>query len=364
MFRLSAEDWDNDGDIDFTTREVFRRNMLVETGVRGFVVATHSIPPAHIAQATPAWADWDKDGDLDCALGNFGGSGRFCYNSTYDASTPLADRRYIRIRPVMQSPTVPRGLDVEYGATAEIRVLNAPDPWRRRKFTSSSAGYLNQKEYTLHFGLPGDPTPNDPATDLEFSVLVDFPVVQQSAPWRVDEHVNPRLADVALASLTSPASREIKVFRIGEVVIDGVGTGPLPGVSPQLMASAGGLVHSTVTRAIPPLISSLDANTWAALELSTPTGGADVLVDEIVIDGQLAAPFACSGASFNLALWDFTVPGHPLRLTTLSATTSARNSRTSIPWNLHLAPGRVYRIAGTWRAIARRTYHSPLTTVT
>ncbi|HUR29421.1 MAG TPA: VCBS repeat-containing protein [Planctomycetota bacterium] len=347
---LSAEDWDNDGDIDFSTRQVFRRNMLVETGVRSFVVATHSIPANHINSATPAWADWDKDGDLDCALGNWFEQGRFYANSTYDALTPAENRRYLRVRPVKESQAVSRGLDVEYGASVELRVKNVPDPWRRKKFTSSSAGYLNQNEYALHFGLPPDPTPGNPASDLELGVLVDFPVVSESAPWRVDEHVNPLLGNVALAKLVS---REIKVFRVGEVAFDGVGAGPVANVSPQLVASAGGLVHSAVTTAIPPLVPSPNANTWTTLEVRTPAQGADVLVDEIVIDGQLALPFACSAGSFNLVLWDFSVPSHPVRVATKTASTSPRNSRTSVPWDLRLAPGRTYRIAAhlaSWRA--------------
>ncbi|HTF87302.1 MAG TPA: VCBS repeat-containing protein [Planctomycetota bacterium] len=339
---LSAEDWDNDGDIDFTTRQVFRRNMLIESGARSFVVAPHSIPPSYVISATPAWADWDKDGDLDCALGNYGELARFYLNTTCDPATPLADRRFLRVHPVRESHSVPRGLDVEYGAAAELRVRNAPDPWRRRKFTSSSAGYLNQNEYTLHFGLPADPTPADPRTDLELGVQVDFPVVAQTAPWRIDEHVNPVLGNIALADL---ASREIKVFRVGEVVIDGVSTGPLHHVSPQLAASAGGLLHAGVTTAIGNLSTSFNQITWYALEVRVPAGSEEVLVDELTIDGQLAGPAFCSPQSFNLALWDTTVPGHAVRVEVKSAASNPRNSRTSVPWNLRLAPGHTYRFA-------------------
>jgi hypothetical protein len=70
---MSAEDWDNDGDIDFSTRHVFRRNMLVEQGIRHFAVATLDIPIEHRSSATPAWGDWDGDGDLDCCRWREGG---------------------------------------------------------------------------------------------------------------------------------------------------------------------------------------------------------------------------------------------------------------------------------------------------
>jgi hypothetical protein len=127
-------------------------------------------------------------------------------------------------------------------------------------------------------------------------------------------------------------------------VIDGRSTGAVHGVSPQLVTSAGGLVHCAVNAAIPPVVPSpVGGNVWAALEVSVPAGGSDVLVDELVIDGQLAAPFQCLTASFNLVLWDFTNPLQPLRVATKSAATSARNSRTSIAWDLRLLAGHTYR---------------------
>ena len=113
---MSAEDWDNDGDIDFTTRHVFRRNMWAEGQGRKFRVATHSLPAGHISSATPAWADWDADGDLDCALGNWGTDGWLYENSTYTSDTPPEARRHVRVRVVRDSPLAARGLESEYGA--------------------------------------------------------------------------------------------------------------------------------------------------------------------------------------------------------------------------------------------------------
>ena len=79
---LSIADWDGDGDLDFTTRDVFRKNMLLDTGERRYVVATHSIPDAHLSSASPNWGDWDKDGDLDtCGLASIGMQARLYENA-------------------------------------------------------------------------------------------------------------------------------------------------------------------------------------------------------------------------------------------------------------------------------------------
>ena len=122
-FGLSIADWDQDGDLDFTTRQVFRRNQLIETGTRHFTVATHNIDPDHINSATPTWADWDRDGDLDCGIGNSGSDGYFYENVLYGPQTPRDERRALRVKPVRDSELVPAGLETEYGAVVEVRIL-------------------------------------------------------------------------------------------------------------------------------------------------------------------------------------------------------------------------------------------------
>jgi hypothetical protein len=207
---MSAEDWDNDGDIDLTSRHVFRTNMLVEEGHPRFAVAPTSIPLEDRSDATPAWGDWDKDGDLDCALGNYGGNGWLFENTTYSNPTALPEKGYVRVRPVRDSRTISRGLETEFGAIAEVRVLTGSDPFRRRKFVASSHGYLNQNEYTLHFGVP---------VNAHVAVSVDFPGRPDQGRWRVDRDVNPVLGDIDPAALLD---HEITVTRCGEVIVDGV----------------------------------------------------------------------------------------------------------------------------------------------
>jgi hypothetical protein len=341
---MSAADWDNDGDIDFTTRQVFRQNLLMETGTRHFVVEGHpTIPGSHITSATPAWGDWDKDGDLDCALGNWLSTGHFYESNVYDASTPPWERRSVRVRPVRDQEGFPDGLDTEYGATVEVRLAERPGGRRRKGFTSSSAGYLNQNEYAVSFALPPHPNPEHPEDDLRFDVAVDFPGPPSGGIVRIDPHVNPRLADLSLAGLVD---REIRVFRGGAVVIDGTTYEPSPSAARELKTAAGGLALPGATTPLPPLVAAPSADWYVGLALSTQGASAVQRIEEIVLDGQLAEAVPAAGGAFNLALWDVSDPLHPLLVESgrLTARSSPRNRRHFIPCDWTLAPNRLYRV--------------------
>ena len=350
---LSAEDWDGDGDIDFTTKEVFRRNQLVETGARRFTVATHAIPADHVVCPTPAWGDTDLDGDLDCALGNGGFFGHLYVNTTYDAETPLEERRYVRVRPLRDAPGVPRGLEVEFGAAVEVRVHG--DAARRRKFTASSSGYLNQNEYSLTFGLPADPAPADPSVDLRFDVVVDFPGASGEGVVRVDRHVNPALGDVNLAELTS---REIGVYRDGRVVVGGVDVPAVVADDPLLTTTGGGLVAVTSAAPLPDLAPSPSPDWWVGVELDLAGSTEPVRLSELILDARLDAPVACGGQSLNVAVWD--VGSAPPALVPGGAvvgSTSERNRRSRLPLDVMLEPGSRYRVAA--RVVATRSTAVP-----
>jgi hypothetical protein len=339
---LSIADWDGDGDDDFTTKNVFRRNQLVETGVRTFTVATHNIPESELSAATPAWADWDRDGDLDCALGNHGAPGRFYENVLYVPSTPASERRHLRIRPVRDADGIDRGLETEYGASVRVDVLGDTSGLVRRKHTASSGGYTNQNEYDLTFGLPPDPAPGDDAADLHLEIQVDFPNLPSEGYWRVDRHVNPVLGDVDLASL---ASREILVWRSGKVRIDGVDHAPCESSPPVLELAGGGLAEADPeTGLLDPVPASADE--WVGLDFDTLGATKRVRVREIVLDGRLAPPVACGALSGNLALWDVSVPGAPVLVPdgVLARTTNPRNHRSFLPVDLLLEKDRRYRL--------------------
>jgi len=340
---MSAEDWDNDGDIDFTTRQVFRRNMFMEEGVRHFTVAQTSITPSHKTSATPAWGDWDLDGDLDCALGNYQSVGHFYENVLYDQSTSEEARRYVRIRVVRESNDFPAGLETEFGAAVEIQVAGDPDGTRRRKFVASGHGYLNQNEYTLHFALPDDPAPGDPEEDVRFDVIVDFPSVPELGTWRVDRHVNPALGDIDLSDLLD---REIVVLHDGTVRIDDADFPPLA-VSPRLVTTTGGLALAGATTPLPAPVSAPNGDWYVGIDFTTETATESIRVTELILEGQLGETTTCGGDPFNVIFWDVTDPENPEVVSggEIVATFSSRNRRHFAHVDVILEPNRHYRAA-------------------
>lgn len=353
---MSAADWDMDGDIDFTTRQVFRRNMLMEEGARHFTVASHTIPSGHISSATPAWADWDHDGDLDCAIGNFDipTTAHFYENTTYDA-TPAAARRHLRVRVLRDSPTVPDGLETEFGASVEVDVITPHDGLKRKKFVASSHGYLNQNDYTLHFALPPDPFPADPARDVAFDVVVDFPGLPEQGLTRIDEHANTALGSIDLATLDD---REITVFRSGKVIVDGVETLPA-GQGAELQTSTGGLMLADRLTGLPAPVMAPGEDWFVGLEITT---GADSLrVKEIILDGQLDARAQCE-TGHNMAIWDVTTPSEPVLApgSIRFEETSPRNRRSYFRTDVILAPSRTYRVVAAVTSLRETPIAGPV----
>jgi hypothetical protein len=328
---LSAADWDNDGDIDFTTREVFRRNLMIEQGAPGFAVASHLIAPEHITSATPAWGDFDHDGDLDCALGNWFDVGHLYENTTYGPDTPHDERRYLRVRIVRDSPDVHRGLETEYGAIAEITIIGDDSGHRYRKHTASSAGYLNQDEYVLTFAIPAGVGP-----DVFLDLSVDFP--RSLGNWRVDRFVNPLLGSIRLEDLVG---REISVFRSGRVDFSECSSVPLPAAPSHVVTAGGGLLPTDPGSPLPGLVD-VPADTYVGVAFRTEPDAPSRL-KEIVLDGHLAPSTSCGTHAANVWLWDVTEPATPLLAATLARGTG-NNRRTHFPTDLVLEPARAYRL--------------------
>ena len=345
---ISAADWDNDGDFDLTMRHEFRRNQLVETGQRKFTVASHTIPSGHLICALPAWGDFDKDGDLDCAIADSCPNPAHLYrNVTYDDATPLEQRRYVRVRRRQPSSVFPEGLDNEFGATVTLWLHGDPEGLRRRQFTASSAGYLTQNEYTLTFGLPPDPTPGDPATDLRFDVSVDFPG-PPGGYVRVDRHVNPLLADIPLAMLDD---REIVILRDGTARVGGCELGVAVADSPHLRTSGGGLDLPANGHQLADVQASPTPDRWVGVELDATAATEPARIAEILLDGQLDAPVACGGDPYNVAIWDVSATP-PEMIASWARVTSDRNDRTDLRVDAMLPAGARYRVVA--RVTSRR----------
>jgi hypothetical protein len=355
---LSHEDWDNDGDVDVTSSEVFRRNQFIETGTRHFTVATHSIPSNHITDATPAWGDFDLDGDLDTALGNWAEKGRLYHNVTYNAATPASEKRHVRIRVMRDSDRFDDGLESEFGAQVTLIPLDHPvDTFKRTKVVSTSGGYLNQNEYVLHFALPADP---DPAADedVHFRVVVDFKGIKAQGTVRIDRHVNPVLGDIDLAELED---REITIFRSGRVLIDGCDFVPAVPASP-LVTVNGGLVLAGIDTPITAVTLAPMGNWFVGLEIDTTLATAPKRVEELIVDGRIAPPVDCSGTSANVFAWDVTNPAAPVLVAggLRSYPARPRNDRNYYFTDLTLEPGRVYRIAARVLALRATDVSAPL----
>ncbi len=342
---VSHADWDNDGDIDITTQTVFRRNMFVETGQRKFIVATHSIPQGNLSNKLHSWADWDKDGDLDLGIGAFGSTDGFLYdNSLYDDFTPADQRRFVRVRVVMDSTNVPYGLVNEYGATVEIAVEGDGTGHRRRQLVTSGGGYVNQNEYTSHFGLPADPVPTDPDQDLFFSISVDLPSNPLVGLRRIDRHVNPRLARIPLADLDD---REITVYRSGLVVVDGCEFPPLVSAQADLTTTTGGLVQTTNSAPLAAPASAPTSDWYVGLDFDTATGTSPLRVQEVILDGRIGpgAP-TCGMGKAEIVFWDVTDLQNPFAVPggTFNVDRQIRNARNAYPVSVLFAPSRTYRV--------------------
>jgi len=337
----SAEDWDLDGDIDLSTGNILRRNMLVETGTPLLRIAQHDIPDTDIQFASPAWADWDHDGDPDALIANWFGASFLYRNTTYDLDTTPFERRTIRVRVVNDSPQVPRGLETEYGATVEVRVHGDDSGFVRRRFVASSHGYLQQSEYALTMALPPGSDPVRPALGVFFDLLVDFPSLPSNGLLRIDRSVNRALGGIHLAKLID---REITVYRSGKVVLDGETFLPGGPWSQRLFTTNDGLALPARGAPLPDPAPAPAASWYVGLELDTGAAEAPLLTSELVLDGQLDVPVFCKQEPANVALWDVTVFGDPRLVTTWALESRAENRRHFLPLEVVLQPGRLYRL--------------------
>jgi hypothetical protein len=354
---VSNVDFDNDGDIDLTLDDLFLKNQFIETGQRRWTLASHNIPSNDLPYTTFAWADWNRDGDQDLLMGPWGPPGHLYENSLYGPDTPPEDKRHVRVRVVRDSETVERGLETEFGATVELYLHDEPGRLRRRKTVTSSAGYLNQNEYTVQFALPPSSSPGD-GEDWTFDVTVDYPSDPSVGLRRVDRHVNPVLGGLDLADLTD---REIWVYRSGRVRVNGCLYEPISGAEPVMTATTGGLALVTDQAGLPRPTSTPTTDWWVGVELDTSLASAPQRVREVIIDGLLSGTDLCTGEGVRLALWDVTNPAQAVLAGTERLARYLRNDRGHYRTNLVLMPGRTYRLLARVDSLRGTAIAGPVT---
>jgi len=337
-YGLSVADWDNDGDLDFTANDVFRESQLADgAGAEWKIVAAPQVPQV----GAPAWADFDLDGDLDLATADGSGSSFIYENQTYGPDTPAADKRHLRVRVVDAEAGVSQGVETEFGAVVEVKLLNVESSRRYVQLVSGAAGYINQNEYPLHFALPADPVPADASRDVRFDLVVEFPSLPELGFHRVDKRVNPALGNLDLALLSD---REVTVFRDGTVLLNGTSYSPVDPAQVKLVTTTNGLIQNARNAAMPDLIPATSANEFVGIEFDT-LGRVDQLrLTELILDGAPGAPGWCGDQWGNVGVWDVTSAGSPTLVGAFEASLPAGEHRAATDCQILLDPGRVYRV--------------------
>ncbi len=359
-FGCSAADWDNDGDLDVTSTVKFRPNQWIGEGARHFTFEILDFTEGSLGLGTPAWFDFDHDGDLDTALMGWGGVW-FLENALYDATTPSATKRHVRVRVVRDTDLLDAGFETEFGAVVSLDVHGlAEDGFARVQPVAASAGYLNQGEYELHFALPADPDLREDE-DVHFALQVDFKGAREQGFLRVDRHVNPVLGDIDLAELEAAGTRQITVYRSGRVVMAGCDFRPAVAATP--LAFNGELIAPGPTTPLPAPIATPAGEWYVGIEVTVDPTAPAQRVEELLIDGTLTAALDCGGTFANVAAWDVTDPGAPVLVPggLVEGKTPARNHRATVPVDFTLAPGGTYRIVARVSKLRATPVVAPLT---
>ena len=356
---LSLADWDGDGDMDLIGRGIFRFNRFVDGGGLLFQETNHPPDLPSGVDALAAFADWDLDGDLDTAIATWSQNGYFFENTTFDGADDVSARPYLRIRPLRDDDEVQAGLETEFGAIVEVRVVNSELPFRRRQFVSSAGGYLNQHEYSLTFGLNGPALPADP----EVEIIVDFPSVAGEPRIRVDRLVNDHLGGLEPLSFASDEERRMDVFRNGDVRV-GDTLYPATNVESRQRFMAGADADSGVALqslsedgALGPLMPTSFS---IGIDFDTVGGDHDLWISELIIDGKLShSPDVCDLGEGNIALWDVTDPLAPSLVPggLIDAETPVGNHRTSLPVRIRILKDHKYRLVA--KVTEYRATHVP-----
>ncbi len=341
-FGLSVADYDGDGDLDFQGLNTFRRNMLIESGIKYFELASHQINSSNLQGSTFAWGDWDRDGDID-ALSATSIKSTLLENTTNTASTLPSERKDLRVRVINNSTLVARGLETEYGASVEV-IVKGDELRRRKQIVSSASGYLTQNEYALTFALPS------PSSTCE--IVVDFPSLPELGFHRVDKFVNPILGaiDVALlnAYANSPQERELSVFRDGTVHWLNKSYRPTNG-GPLKLDFSNELIQASISTA-PPAPTTAANNEMIGMEIVVSAGNS-IHIKQLEIDG----------AANSVRTWNVTDPNNIYLVSNSfkQLVSGIDNHRNTWQYDLLLSQG-VYRIVAEVSELRQTAIAAPI----
>ncbi len=186
-------DFDNDGDIDLLVANGTAGTEAVEDfGLANFLYLNQGdgtfesvtdepvVTDLHVS-AGAAWADYDRDGDLDIVIANWGGSDED--NDLYrNTTSELTDRKWLVVR-LEGHESNRMGLGARVRATAIIEGKGRT----QTRWMHLGTGYASQNEPIIHFGL-GDAAQLQSLEILWPSGIVDVHQdVDANRNWVADE---------------------------------------------------------------------------------------------------------------------------------------------------------------------------------
>src|SRR5262249_45301624 len=172
----SWADVDNDGDLDllYANPPELPDQLWLNQGDGTFVSDPQFAAAGFHGGGLSAWADLDRDGDLDAVVGPFT---RFLLVNRLDALPKGA-------RALRGGGPDPDSMQVAFGATARLREVDGGPGTIQTRTVDGGSGYLTQSEYPLHFAGLGH---------AHYSLEVRYPGPDGGTV--VDGNVNAMLAE-------------------------------------------------------------------------------------------------------------------------------------------------------------------------
>ena len=198
---LWGDNWadvNHDGFPDLVYMRYNQPALLLINQRDGTFLPDPSFTALNLLSDASAFADWDRDGDLDLAAVSF--CPRF-FRNNLDQNAAFPDS-YLNVR-VLDAA----GHETQHGATVRLRRVDIANPYIQTRVVDSGSGYLGQNEYPVHFGVAAYGT---------YELEVSFPSLAGSHTV-VDKTTDARLGALVPRQLTT---KEITIYRGGCALIN------------------------------------------------------------------------------------------------------------------------------------------------